>query len=598
MVERKAIVLINGLLGAIPDGDSLNLPSLTSSQFNSDGYISFNVTDETPTMEDDLINITYNSLLSFKFVKEDSFSEISTLVPSYLKFESTNGYGLKFISNSGNILFGNSNNNYFSITSSSNNINFNINQNFNLNTILPTSNLGTYNILFRPSYGVFDGEMSGNIKLQFRDAQSGINSGSLVFESYNGGEYIPVARMKPFEDEFQIQTSSSINFNLFSLNAPASLGTLNAFKFESTPSDLSFNIWRSNAWEKMASIISDTAGSFYFVKDIDFLTSDVLIGWNSSGGISINADANIGISTNSGEVSLGASDALNFNIQSYEQRNFIDVSTYSISFNTSVNIAPQTNNLGAGHTLTISGGAAAPGNVGGKIIIGANNGGTPGTNLAGDIELQVGSEVAAQSAKVMLKSGTRNVMSFQRYANNYCRISNEESSGGITINCGSGSFGAESFSSIVFRNSSPGNILGFVIQSDRTTRFDNSTLKRYHQNIIAELITSSVGTQTIHTLATMADRTYQLIAYITVFNATDNESSSYIRRALIRNIGGTLTQVGSTQIPIADLQDAGQTGLSASFAISGTNILTQFTTDSTNQHQINLVLDVYERVKA
>lgn len=587
MVERKAIVLINGLLGAIPDGDSLNLPSLTSSQFNSDGYISFNVTDETPTTEDDLINITYNSLLSFKFVKEDSFSEISTLVPSYLKFESTNGYGLKFISNSGNILFGNSNNNYFSITSSSDNINFNINQNFNLNTILPTSNLGTYNILFRPSYGVFDGEMSGNIKLQFRDAQSGIDSGSLVFESYNEGEYIPVARMKPFEDEFQIQTSSSINFNLFSLNAPASLGTLDAFKFESTPSDLSFNIWRSNAWEKMASIISDTAGSFYFVKDIDFLTSDVLIGWNSSGGISINADANIGISTNSGEVSLGASDALNFNIQSYEQRNFIDVSTYSISFNTSVNIAPQTNNLGAGHTLTISGGAAAPGNVGGNTILGSDNGGTPGTDLAGNVIFNVGSQVASGfSAYAGVRINGTDTIRFYR-------------SGAFgTPVISSGHEGAAGLAILGQNLQLVGT--GYVIISATTgismrkpIEFNDDSNRNSMLWDRGYLATSSSGAQTIWTYNMANNMGYDFVIHFSCTNKTDKVTSSGYMRFTAQNNAGTGGDNGAaTNIDTASIP-AGEAGLAFDIIRSGTQVQARLTTPDTDSRECRVAVHIF-----
>jgi hypothetical protein len=63
-------------------------------------------------------------------------------------------------------------------------------------------------------------------------------------------------------------------------------------------------------------------------------------------------------------------------------------------------------------------------------------------------------------------------------------------------------------------------------------------------------------------------------------------------------VAGTVTQIGSTQIIAADLEDAGQTGLSATIDFSGTDIRSRLTTDAADTVNANGALLILERVLA
>ena len=73
---------------------------------------------------------------------------------------------------------------------------------------------------------------------------------------------------------------------------------------------------------------------------------------------------------------------------------------------------PTDNPSGVGYGASFAGGKSAAGFAGGTTTIGADNGGTPGTDLAGDVIVQLGTErtTDGQTAKLLLKKGSVELM--------------------------------------------------------------------------------------------------------------------------------------------------------------------------------------------
>jgi hypothetical protein len=120
----------------------------------------------------------------------------------------------------------------------------------------------------------------------------------------------------------------------------------------------------------------------------------------------------------------------------------------------------------------------------------------------------------------------------------------------------------------------------------------------YWRERVGSAAIGSATTTSVVTYATEAERVYQVIGHLTVSNDTDNEGAAYMVRAAFKRVGGTVTQIGSTQTIAADLEDAGQTGLSAVLDFSGTDIRLRLVTDAADTVNVNGVLMIYERILA
>ena len=90
----------------------------------------------------------------------------------------------------------------------------------------------------------------------------------------------------------------------------------------------------------------------------------------------------------------------------------------------SLTIKPAQKTSGAGAAVTIAGGQGSSGNVGGKTTVGANNGATPGTNLAGGVDIELGQTVGGVSALASVVANGTTLCTFQQTASAQCEISN------------------------------------------------------------------------------------------------------------------------------------------------------------------------------
>ena len=90
----------------------------------------------------------------------------------------------------------------------------------------------------------------------------------------------------------------------------------------------------------------------------------------------------------------------------------------------SLTIQPAQKTSGAGAPATLAGGQGSSGNVGGKTTVGANNGATPGTNLAGGVDIELGQTVGGVSALASVVANGTTLCTFQQTASARCEISN------------------------------------------------------------------------------------------------------------------------------------------------------------------------------
>lgn len=257
--------------------------------------------------------------------------------------------------------------------------------------------------------------------------------------------------------------------------------------------------------------------------------------------------------------------------------------TFLCATNAPMRIQPQQQTSGAGRDLTIGGGA----------------GQTPGTHAPGDVVVDLGTRVGNTGGRMEFFDGgtllgtinagptLANFMTVsQDRINSGLRLSAEQSGSGVTV------IGSQGVTLQGVSATSP-----VVLQGAIHRRQTQGSLL-FEETRAASATIASATTTSVVTFATTSNRRYQVFGILTVSNDTDNEGADYWVRASFKNVAGTVTQIGATQTIAADLEDAGQTGLSAVLDFSGTDIRLRLITDAADTVNVNGVLALYERILA
>jgi hypothetical protein len=151
--------------------------------------------------------------------------------------------------------------------------------------------------------------------------------------------------------------------------------------------------------------------------------------------------------------------------------------------------------------------------------------------------------------------------------------------GGGNIHAGSSlSFEAPNYISL--RNTSASGYVA-VLSNETRIQKDDGSLTYYTDKRARPTITTATTTL-LTSYVTASNLAYTAIGKVTVRNSTDNQAMTMWIIGLFRNVAGTLTQVGTTQPLFAPMSDAGQTGLSLAFGISGTTLQLNLVSDSTD----------------
>lgn len=95
----------------------------------------------------------------------------------------------------------------------------------------------------------------------------------------------------------------------------------------------------------------------------------------------------------------------------------------TISFGSATTtIAAEQNTVGVGNALALRAQRARSGDIGGKLTIGGGDGGTPGTELAGNTEVQLGEPVANVTARQRFIANATTIADFYQPSSNVFRI--------------------------------------------------------------------------------------------------------------------------------------------------------------------------------
>jgi hypothetical protein len=331
--------------------------------------------------------------------------------------------------------------------------------------------------------------------------------------------------------------------------------------------------WDGSAWEQAAEIDASQTNPGIIISAAADPGTRVDIGTIESDQLTLQANGSVVAGAPAFIYTDGSTAAVTHDFSS---------GTHRIRAGSPMLIQPTQATSGAGRALTIGGGA----------------GQTPGTHLAGDTIVDLGARVGtALAAMTFLEGGTNLLKIGAPTFSNNSLIAHQR------INSGFNLWATESGSSV----SMVGN-QGAVIQTQSATaviQLSSAIFRRLSQaNVTLEetrhgsATIASATTTNVATFPTTADRVYQVIGRMTVSNDTDDQGAVYWVRAAFKRVGGTVTQIGSTQTVAADLEDAGQTGLAAVLDFSGTDIRLRLTTDAADTVNVNGILEINERVLA
>lgn len=150
----------------------------------------------------------------------------------------------------------------------------------------------------------------------------------------------------------------------------------------------------------------------------------------TTGTATVSAATTVGITASSGAVSISGSAGV-INLQKNGSTAVVCTvdnagacTIAPVGGASSLTIKPAQKTSGAGAAVTIAGGQGSSGNVGGKTTVGANNGATPGTNLAGGVDIELGQTVGGVSALASVVANGTTLCTFQQTASAQCEISN------------------------------------------------------------------------------------------------------------------------------------------------------------------------------
>lgn len=248
----------------------------------------------------------------------------------------------------------------------------------------------------------------------------------------------------------------------------------------------------------------------------------------------------------------------------------------------------------AGKNLILTGGNGAAGFVGGKTIIGADNGGTPGTNLAGGVDVELGTVAGGVTAKQRWLSGggssigelnlTTTGMLFGSNTGTALQI---QSGGSFILNASSLiqiTPSAQLYlntNDILRRNSAGGSLI-------------------FYTNPVTTVLTTTDALQTLLTYVTSSNVAYTIVDVLKWSNDTDKTTGGALIESHWQNVAGTLTQVGATWNS-ADRFRSSDTGIALAdltHSNSGTSLLLRVDPSTIKTRNWNITRTIYERAIA
>lgn len=223
------------------------------------------------------------------------------------------------------------------------------------------------------------------------------------------------------------------------------------------------------------------------------------------------------------------------------------------------------------------------------------------TVLGGGVLVDVGSVVSNVSDPFAVEANGSRILSVLQNAASSTLIRNASDSNTIVIG---GSSGGASNSLSIIPNAATTLVgsAGYLLLSSNTAQFYtqsstgiqifNGVATKAWLYIPSTTVISTATTSTLLSWTTTSNRVYTVESVITASNDTDNQGASYVVRAAFKNVGGTITQIGTTAVTVVG-EDAGQTGLDATIDFSGTAIRIRFVTDAADTVTVESMTNVY-----
>lgn len=487
MVDRKALVLINGLLGSLPEGDSLKFDIGNINKINSDGYFSLNIS-EAPQTQRDLLYISYNEARCATLNKIDTLGEVpiggeSPLVPFQLSFVANSTYRLRIAAGVG------------------------------------------ANAIFSAGYGaVADTDRGGDLVLDLGTPGASTSSGAILGNRRTG---------------------------LLRVTAGAAGDMIRLHRGHFTDS---------------GGCVLDFTGSAYAPAGEAGITN-WYVRFPGSSTIALGSLTEIGIA--SFYLNNGTSRA----------RLVHESSSFAFRPSTATVIIPEDNGAGAGYSITLSGGKASAGNAGGSITIGGDNGGTPGTDLSGNIIFDVGSQVASGATAYagIRINGTDAIRMYRSSVYGSPVISGgADGTGGLAIN-------ATNLQLIGTGYLILGASIGLSIRKPVEYNDDgnrNSVL--WDRGYLA---TSTSGAQNVWTFNMVNNVGYDFVVHFSCTNKTDKVTSAGYMRFVAQNNAGTGSDNGAAVDIVAASIPAGESGLTFNVVRSGIQIQAQVNPPDTDSRE-------------
>lgn len=258
----------------------------------------------------------------------------------------------------------------------------------------------------------------------------------------------------------------------------------------------------------------------------------------------------------------------------------LDVASSAMTVSSSRHLfAPAQSASGAGQASTLRAQKGQAGAVGGSLTIGGGDGGTPGTNLAGETIIQLGAVVGTDSAMLRVKADTNTCLTINAYGGTGCFLNTAY-------------FGVISASGALIRGvgtttlEAGAGTAGVVCTSTGFLQFlnDSRELRRASHTHVANDVFETMGTN--GTIAITDNKAWVIEATI-MGKSTTSYAGFILTGTVYRHSGGSAT-ISGTAVKQLDNGVAGV--IDVQLAVSGNNALVQVKGSTGATWSANIVL--------
>lgn len=256
--------------------------------------------------------------------------------------------------------------------------------------------------------------------------------------------------------------------------------------------------------------------------------------------------------------------------------------------------------LSAAGAMTVQPAQATSG-AGHKLTVGGGSGQTPGTHLAGGIDVQLGQVVSNNSAGIDLYAGATHLCQVRGALATYTEIAHQPINSALLLRATStgGQVWCQANNLVKLVQANAAN--GFIdMSSNRTRHFGASDTTQFDEVLRTSVLTTTDALQTLLTLVTTSNRAYTIVDVLKWSNDTDDKTGGAVLESQWENVAGTLTQVGATTA-LADHFRSSDTGIALvdlSHSNSGTSHLLRVDPSTAKTRNWNITRTIYERVIA